>query len=924
MKKTTLLLLTLCFLASCGEVTLKKEMWPPVKQETKPWSRWWWMGSAVDRENIDTLMGLYARAGFGGMEITPIYGAAGYENRYLSFLSPAWMEMLDASVSAAAGSEMGIDMNLGTGWPFGGPQVTLADAACRMVVRKWEITAGKPFTTKITPEDPRQVKAGAFLQVLNAVSSDGEGIDLTSRVTGDGTLDWQPEKGTWTLTALFCGRTLQKVKRAAPGGEGLTLDHFSVTALEKYLSRFDTAFAGTGHGVRAFFNDSYEVYGTNWTPGFPEEFEKRRGYSLLPALPAITDHEDSSETARRIRYDYRQTLSELLLENFTLPWTRWARGKESITRNQAHGSPGNLLDLYAGTDIPECETFGSTFFPIPGLRRDSADIRNVDPDPVMIQFASSAAHLTGKPLTSCETFTWLAEHFRVSLSQCKPEVDQVFLAGVNHVFYHGTTYSPASAGWPGWLFYASVNFAPSNSFWPHLTGLNHYITRCQSVLQSGLPHNDLLVYWPLSDYWMNPRGTNLQMSVHDIDLWLHPTPFYRDVTAWQQEGYSLDFVSDKLLDGVSVRGNQLVVPGGATYKALLFPATRYLPETTFRKAIDLANQGAVILFREIPGDVPGYGNLSERRSSLAEMIGTLGLTADSTGCLSAKTGSGKLYVTPGITERMKQLSILPEPLRNSGLQYIRRKTEEGIYYFLVNHTPEPVDEFLTMNETAAFLYLMDPLTGHTGLAARQTRGSRTHVRVELLPGESVFLYATDRKYRADDWQYRDTAGEPLVLQGPWRLRFKEGGPRLPPALELEEAIPWTDTGAENSFSFSGTAVYSTTFQMTDPLAGEYLLQPARLYESARVTINGKEAGILWSIPFALRVGHLLKPGENHLEIEVANLMANRIRWMDQQKMEWRNYHEINFVNIDYKPFDASGWNPMPSGLQGPVTLTPLR
>ena len=124
-------------------------------------------------------------------------------------------------------------------------------------------------------------------------------------------------------------------------------------------------------------------------------------------------------------------------------------------------------------------------------------------------------------------------------------------------------------------------------------------------------------------------------------------------------------------------------------------------------------------------------------------------------------------------------------------------------------------------------------------------------------------------------------------------------------------------------NFSGSAVYKATFNLQGPLAPDYLLDPGKVCESAAVRINGMDAGIAWSIPFTLRVGKYLKQGRNSIEIEVANLMANRIRWMDRQKIEWRRYHEINFVNIDYKPFDASGWRTMPSGLQGPVTLQPL-
>jgi hypothetical protein len=108
--------------------------------------------------------------------------------------------------------------------------------------------------------------------------------------------------------------------------------------------------------------------------------------------------------------------------------------------------------------------------------------------------------------------------------------------------------------------------------------------------------------------------------------------------------------------------------------------------------------------------------------------------------------------------------------------------------------------------------------------------------------------------------------------------------------------------------------------MKGSLSGEYLLNLGKVCESARVWINGKDAGILWSIPFTAKIGKFLKTGTNTIEVEVANLMANRIRKMDQEKVVWRNYHEINFVNIDYKPFDASGWKPMESGLLGPVTI----
>jgi hypothetical protein len=103
-------------------------------------------------------------------------------------------------------------------------------------------------------------------------------------------------------------------------------------------------------------------------------------------------------------------------------------------------------------------------------------------------------------------------------------------------------------------------------------------------------------------------------------------------------------------------------------------------------------------------------------------------------------------------------------------------------------------------------------------------------------------------------------------------------------------------------------------------AKSYLLQLGKVAESARVYVNGQEIGLLWAQPFELDITKHLRYGKNTLRIEVANLMANRIRDLDQRKVEWRNYHEINFVNIDYKNFDASGWTLRDSGLLGPVKL----
>lgn len=271
------------------------------------------------------------------------------------------------------------------------------------------------------------------------------------------------------------------VERAGPGGEGSVIDHFSNVALQHYLDRFDSAFKGKDiRGLRAFFNDSYEVDdargAADWTPTLFNEFKKRRGYNLQEHLPALFGYDDQ-EKNRRILCDYRETISEMLLHNFTEPWKQWAHDKAAIIRNQAHGAPSNILDLYGVVDIPEIE----------GV------------EPLRIKMASSAGNVTGKKLVSSESATWLGEHFESNLSDIKVALDRFMLNGVNHLFYHGTTYSPPGEPWPGWLFYAAVHLNPRNPLWSDFDALNQYVSRCQSFLQNATPDNDVLLYYPIYD-----------------------------------------------------------------------------------------------------------------------------------------------------------------------------------------------------------------------------------------------------------------------------------------------------------------------------------------------------------------------------------------------------------------------------------------
>ncbi len=897
--------------------------WPAIKQTTKPWTRWWWMGSAVDEKNLDKTLTAYSKAGFGGVEVTPIYGAIGFEKRYVSFLSPEWMHLLDHTVNKANALGMGVDMNTGTGWPFGGPQVTKADAASKLIIQSYRLEGGKSLDEKIILKDDKQIQAGAQLQTATAYGENGEVISVLDKIDHTGKLNWIAPSGKWELYAGFSGKTLQMVKRAAPGGEGFVMNHLNKKAVDHYLKKFTDVFNGQAPGIRAFFNDSYEVYNANWSPDLLEEFKKRKNYDLGLHIKQLQNN-DTSDKASRVKSDYRETVSQMLLENMAVNWTSWAHKNNRITKYQAHGSPGNLLDLYAAADIPECEAyFGLSYFPIKGLRHDTTDVVNPNSNPNIFKFASSAAHLFGKPLVSSETFVWLTDHFKTSLSQCKPEVERLFLGGINHVFYHGTTYSPEDIPFPGWQFYASSNFTPSNSLWPQLNGLNNYITLCQSVLQAGTSDNELFVYWPVYDCWANPKGTDMQLSMHNVNEWLTPTYFNKSVTQLQKTGYSLDYISDKMLLQSQVKNGSIQVASAApAHKAIVVPQCNLMPAETLSKIIQLAQNGATVIFQGFPKDVPGLRDLVKERNDLKKILSSLTLKFPREGTKEIKTGKGKIYLSNDLPTALQMEGIKREELVDKGLQFIRRKINDGKYYYIVNHSPEAVNTMLPIQFAAKTVTIMNPQTGTTGIAKSRTKNAVTEIQLQLQSGEALIVKASEKMEKGSTWKYTELTLNPIKLDGEWNLHFTAGGPQLPADKKMTTLQPWTMFSEDSTTqSFSGTAVYTTTFNLSSKNASEYLLQLGKVYESAKVFINDQEVGTLWSIPYETRIGKYLQQGKNTIKIEVVNLMANRIRNMDRNKQEWRKYHEINFVNINYKPFDASNWQVEPSGLQGPVTIT---
>tara|TARA_R110000868_G_scaffold107780_2_gene294777 strand:+ start:44326 stop:47064 length:2739 start_codon:yes stop_codon:yes gene_type:complete len=903
LKHTSLILV---FLFSSGyQIQAQEEVtyWPEITNTTKPWTRWWWMGNAIDQENIKRSLIEFDKAGLGGVEITPIYGVKGEEANYIDYLSPKWMKMLNYTIKTADSLGMQVDMTLGTGWPYGGPHVTQEYAATKLIIDQQKVAKGSRIKQHILVNEEKDQNSAQLKHVL-AFGEDGTNYDLTNKLDGD-FLKWKAKKTNYMMYSVFTGKTRQQVKRAAPGGKGFTLDHYSNEAVNTYLEPFQEAFKSIDHKPRSVFNDSYEVYGTDFTPLFFEEFETLRGYDVKKYIPELLGKEDD-EIGNRIKSDYRETLSDLLLNNFEIPWSNWAHSESLKTKLQAHGSPGNLIDIYASADIPECETFGSMPYDIPGFRREKEDIREGDADAVMLKFSSSAAHISGKPLTSSETFTWLRDHFKTALSQAKPEVEDLLLNGINHVFLHGSTYSPERAVWPGWKFYASVNFNSTNTIWEDAPSLFSYISNCQSMLQSGKPDNEVLVYWPIYDTWgSNLNGTLFfEFKIHSLKEWLHGTPFYNTTRMLIDKGYSVDFISDTFISQAKVIDGQLVLPGGA-YKTMVIPDTNKMPLATLQKLIELKKQGAPIIFQGVPESVPGFHQYEAQNKELNTLI---------------QSNKDIIQPTTKLITSLLDIQLFPESLVDTGLKFIRRDIDGDKIYYVVNHTAKTVAEYIPLSVEASEVVIYDPLTKQYGKAAIENDGNSTLVKVNIPSGKSLFL-KTGKPSNIPYWNYYETAGHPLAITGDWKLKFLKGGPKLPESTTIASLKSWTvlNQDAEN---FSGTAAYEITFDKPKIDADNWQLNLGDVRESAKVWLNDVYIGDAWSVPFMLNTGVLKE--KNNLTIQVTNLAANRIRAKEIRGEEWKIFHEINMVDKNYKKFDATLWEPMPSGLLGEVTLTPLK
>jgi hypothetical protein len=939
MKKLVILILFFSQVAASQQLS-----WPEITRMNKPWTRWWWPGSIVTPADLTAAMEKYQKAGLGGMEVTVIYGVRGQEEKFIGYLSPKWMDMFTYTLKEGERLNLGIDLANASSWPFGGPWVDPVDACKNINYKTYSLKGGEKLSEKIEfsqiplvrsagqkPDITRlvdpigknkdlqlyaidQIMYGKPLPlyILMAYSDSGQVRDLTNLVTPERGLEWTAPAGNWTLYALFQGWQGKMPERAGPGGEGYVIDHFSGQSIKNFLAHFDTIFKDYDlKSLRGYFNDSYEVddasVQSNWTSDLFYEFYIRRGYDLAEFLPALFQ-KDKPENNARVLSDYRQTMSDLILEKFTTHWTEWAHKQAKLTRNQAHGSPGNILDLYAATDIPETE--GSEL--------------------TKLKFASSAANVTGKFYASCEAATWLSEHFSSTLGDVKKAVNKFFLGGINHVFYHGTCFSPQNEPWPGFLFYAAVEFTPSNAFWNDFEALNKYITRVQSFLQSGVADNDILLYFPIFDRYAE-YGRGLLEHFDALGPAYNGTFFKKAADMMLEKGYAYDYISDLQIKNTEAADEQLLTEGNV-YKTLILPGCKYIPIETFGQILKLANEGArVIVYGNLPENVAGWGSLEAKNEVFQQFKKGISFSeTNNPKVVKATFGKGSFLMGDDLNELLIFAGIRRESMTDSQIKFTRRETKTGYNYFILNQGEKAFDGWLPFEINVSSAAIFNPTTDKFGLAkSRIKSGRETEIYFRLLPGESLIITGYKESVSGKPYSFYDPLTASKEITGTWKVDFIEGGPALPASSEISKLISWTEFNGDGIKDFSGTAKYTIGFIKPSGKADAWLLNLGKICESARVTLNGKEIAVLVGPDFRVIIDKKELKKQNTLEIKVSNLMANRIAYMDRNNIEWKKFYNVNFAarlreNMKNGIFDASAWKPRESGLLGPVTITPMK
>jgi hypothetical protein len=885
--------------------------------------RWWWFGPAVTKPQLEREMKLMKEGGIGGFEVQPTYPLAldgelpGLRN--LKFMSPEFLDAL--GFTAAKAKELGLrmDLTLGSGWPYGGPQFTRAEAVGALrASAPVNVTTGQ--TTVAMPAgggrgggpgggEADQIVA-AFLGPLLAVPAGGNPY-VALKISGNNAVLPSDLRGATQVTFYTLGLPgLVMVKRPAFGADGYIIDHYNPAVIDRFIKEIgEPEIAACGpNPPYAIFCDSLEVSGENWTANLPAEFQKRRGYDLMPLLPALFN--DIGPKTMDIRHDWGQTVTEVYNDYFNTPFKKLANAHSSRFRIQGYGTPPAALFSYAYCDLPEGEGYQWKGFSTS-------------------RWAASASHVLGKLVTSSETFTWLhSPVFRASPLDMKAEADMHFLEGINQLICHGWPYTAEGVAYPGWSFYAAAVFNEKNPWWIVMPDVTKYIQRVSSMMRQGTPANDVALFLPNSDAWAS-FGRNFSMNAA---LQGKVDGLVRGLT---DAGFNLDFFDDQLLAmRGKVDGKELAF-GDVRYKVVILPGVERIPPATMKTLEEFARAGGIVVATaRIPDLAPGYKATDEETKTVRDIARRLFKDANAPGLFV----ENEAQLADALAKRLRPDVTLSPAAPEIGA--VHRHTDGGEVYFVANTGNQLKNVKATFRVEGMQVESWDPMTGRVSPVANVEKpAGGTTVNLNLEPyGSTIFVFTGRALPAPKAAPAVASVPKPVDLSTGWTIKF--GRDAKP--IQMDRLTSWIDM--EGRANFSGVATYEKTITVAPEMLRAGLTLSLNLgqataaqtssggrggqgyrttletpvREAAVVYINDQRVGAVWSPPYVVDVTGLLKPGQNKIRIEAANLAMN---YMASIKLPNYNYAGVNqqFGNR-FQPQNLDSVQALPSGLLGPVQL----
>ncbi|MEL7586219.1 MAG: glycosyl hydrolase [Prolixibacteraceae bacterium] len=748
-------------------------------------------------------------------------------------------------------------------------------------------------------------------------------VDLTEMLQPDGSLKWDIPAGEWTILR-FGKRNNGAVTRPAPmPGLGFECDKFDTAAFDahfdayvgKLLDKVGPRQLAEKGGWTMIHIDSWEMGSQNWTGDFREQFKKRRGYDPLLYLPIYSGQTvESTELSERFLWDVRLTSQELVLENHAGRFKELGRRYGFTLSIEPYDmNPTADLDLGSVADVPMCEFWTDGY----GFNSSFSCIET-----------TSIAHVQGKPVVAAEAFTADSpEAWKKYPGNMKDQSDWAFCAGINRFVYHTFAHKPYGNHLrPGMTMGPyGVHWDRGQTWWPMVHAYHQYVARCSFLLSQGRSVADILYLTPEGA----PHVFRAPQSAFD------GTEVLPD-----KRGYSFDGCSPALLKDAEVKDGRIVFPGGASYRLLVLPQTETMTTELLAKIASLVKDGAAVVGNP-PSKSPSLVNYpacdEQVQALVSELWGSKRIRPIKVSGETCQTQAGQmvteLYPSYDSTAViLAGMGVVPDFTASGAIRYIHRSLPDREIYFISNRTDRPVEDVCLFRDGTVKAELWDAVTAEFRPLHELTQTENgVSARVKLDASQSFFVVF----YKAGEGANEAKSDFPTledmqVLDGPWKLKFDTlmGGPA---EVVFEKLDDWTKRPEEGIRYYSGIAGYSKTFDLIE-LGDELYLDLGEVKNIARVRLNGEDLGVVWTAPWQIRITDVAKKKDNILEIEVANLWANRLIGdealpddgvKDGKWPEWllngtpRSSGRYTFTT---HRFYKKGDPLQPSGLLGPVRI----